>query len=1135
MGVSTGSRRGGPSAGKPRLARLLVFAAMSVLAASLVALGALTQASAADEDSPPQPPVAGISYCDFVSARPADSRTPAGCRAALLDPPGARVVDKLDAAPSPATLAAASAESAPPPSASSEAEPAAPGSTDRDLTDLDPSAAAAVFDETARPVVKSEAPPKLPDGADVLAGSGSGAVVRLPGEDPSLIDSTAPVVDATGRPIDLQLHETDSGLKPDNATASLRLPAAGDGSARLADAGVSISYSPAGRGAAADADAHLVGELGALYPTVDTDTDLFLAPRAAGFEVFAQLRSAESPDELRFAVDMPNGDSLEPAPGPINGAQIVDADGKPVVTVTPPVAMDANGDSVAAHLAIEGNSIAVHVPHGAADAYPILVDPDVNDVYAWSSGAGFTGWYAGSGTVTEPDYQQFQNLYPNTGLWNYVPSGKTLTAGSLRDWYYLIPHYGSTSSTYISNLWMKAAFSVGGTSQGRPKVAMGEFRAPGGGWVRWKSLSGETPLTGGWFSNPATEAGALTPSWNTPLETGMSQTQATRADFQLYTTDTGITTDSNRAARLDTAWVQLNDTDNPIGGLTGLSGWVDGADSSYTITAHPADAGLGVKSVSLIPGQDENGDYLPSSSQTSSCTGAAGSPCPQSGWAPSFTVDPDDLRDGLQASWASLTDVVGHTTLTGSWFGVDRTNPVVTGAYFDPVSGDPDHVELHATASDGDPGSRNISNPADLAGAGSGVTSLKVVKDGVTLAEADQTCEGDGIDGNGDPQQEVPWGSCDMSWDTQLDATDLQGGGVVEVVATDAAGNESTLWNVPSTCSSQEAGSGSDVQLYAGPHTLSTSPDGSTGAVLFLGQDSSPVVITPPPSASSAEINDTAAGITLTANGQDQDDGWNVTTTDPALDMQATGQGVAVTGDGETLATIAGTSNETLANAPGFNETAKEVAADQESHVEGDPGYAQFAASGDPSGDYSYTSGPQVVDQQSGAEAQLSGGDGTITDAHANAPEPSVLCRPPDPVDSDFPDTLSRTFERQVDIPVVIQHNCTFDVAIEHPTFSARGYAYLKCTDGPIVLQHAQDELGLYNSHGDYAKRDFDAGWEKGRGKAKAGTRAKCKRNSNKIRYWLSQGLVSLIYSGAYGGGLGTAVAGATEGRFYNC
>ena len=115
-----------------------------------------------------QPQVAGIDYCDFFAEINDDLQTPADCRAALIDPPGAHIIRISDPQPSEQLLAQAASDVTEPPGDPSVVDSSVPGNTGRDLTNLSDQESEDVFNDTARPVVSDMAPPALPQSAQVL-------------------------------------------------------------------------------------------------------------------------------------------------------------------------------------------------------------------------------------------------------------------------------------------------------------------------------------------------------------------------------------------------------------------------------------------------------------------------------------------------------------------------------------------------------------------------------------------------------------------------------------------------------------------------------------------------------------------------------------------------------------------------------------------------------------------------------------------------------------------------------------------------------------------------------------------------------------------------------------------------------
>jgi hypothetical protein len=215
------------------------------------------------------------------------------------------------------------------------------------------------------------------------------------------------------------------------------------------------------------------------------------------------------------------------------------------------------------------------------------------------------------------------------------------------------------------------------------------------------------------------------------------------------------------------------------------------------VTSNATDGGLGVKSQSFVAGFDGDGAFVTKPTQTSSCSGTAASPCPQSGWNPAWTFDPDLLRDGLQVTSSGISDVTGKGYINARYYGIDRIAPELgTWSVSDP---DPStgNVSVSLTATDGVPGDRDPGSEADMSMAESGATEIKALVNGsVPSPQHDVTasCLGDGIDGNGNPAVEIPWASCQLSATFTL--TPAQLAGDVDVVLRDAAGNQRVIpWN----------------------------------------------------------------------------------------------------------------------------------------------------------------------------------------------------------------------------------------------------------------------------------------------------------------------------------------------------
>jgi hypothetical protein len=215
----------------------------------------------------------------------------------------------------------------------------------------------------------------------------SGAVVKDEGEG-SLLETTVPVrtEDEEGQlaKVDLSLEATPDGFRTENAISDLVLPNRADKAIQVGEAGIAI-----GQAGAADSSANRFGDKNLFYPSVLPDTDLFVAPTSMGVELFDLLRSNESPEDLSFEVDVPEGAELRTDGR--GGAEVV-RDGERITLIPKPSATDAQGTEVPVDLEVEAGSVNLHLNHRSGDyAYPILVDPIVED---WVNQG--SNWYGGN-------------------------------------------------------------------------------------------------------------------------------------------------------------------------------------------------------------------------------------------------------------------------------------------------------------------------------------------------------------------------------------------------------------------------------------------------------------------------------------------------------------------------------------------------------------------------------------------------------------------------------------------------------------------------------------------------------------------------------------------------------------------
>lgn len=730
--------------------------------------------------STPTPALDQISFCDFAGT---DSSSERDCKRDLLSPKGAKQVDISGDKPTKAERdALAASADRPAPTTGATSDPIsfgkAKGATSPTAhAGLTASESRQLFEQTYDVLLKQLASDPLPADAEIVnVANESTVVIEQPGEGTSLVESPEPLVAGVNdKPIDLDLEEVGAGFAPERPLADVTLPDNAYEPSELSDSGIGLSYSPTERTGGSDGlAAEPVGEEGLFYPEADTDTDLFLTAKATGLELFAQLRSAQSPEQLRVEVELPQGASLLDSKKLPGAAEVRGADGKLDALVSPPFATEASGEPFPVSMGVEGKStLLIEVAHrGSGAGYPILVDPEITDSFNWPSGAsGGTNW-----TSLRSDNDFWQWEWAGVGLVNLIPEDKPLGAGAGAYWHYWVPNYaGSPSSTsaFIDDAWMGSSFNTGTSTQTTPREVIAQL-APGVGWVSQKVSTQSHGQWGGWMStDPA-------------VQKFLPKTQAQRLDYQLWT-PTAVIPTAGRSGILSNVVVELDDQEAPSADITGIGGWVDGTAPSYTVTNETTDGGLGVKSQSFLAGVDETGTYVSAQPASSSCDGTPDSPCPQS-WDQDFDIDPDPLRDGLQTAVSVTLDAVGKPALGGEWYGIDRQQPAIE-VVGHPLQAGGELLRIEAT--DGDPRDRDVASMVDKEGAQSGVERIELRVDGAENPLPQhvwsRVCEGDGLPG-GSSSAEVPWASCGGT--TTFSLEDIADGPHdVTVEATDGAGN----------------------------------------------------------------------------------------------------------------------------------------------------------------------------------------------------------------------------------------------------------------------------------------------------------------------------------------------------------
>jgi sugar lactone lactonase YvrE len=485
----------------------------------------------------------------------------------------------------------------------------------------------------------------------------------------ALLESTLPLraEETTGEKaaVDLSLGHAEGELQSANPLVEVGIPAElGEGIA-LPEQGVTIQVA----GAPEERTPSTVADSTAVYPNVEQDTDLVVAPTPTGVETLTQLRSADAPTSETFNLTLPDGASLQPTE---EGGARVTRGGETLLSIPPPSALDADATEVPVSLDVSGNSITLDIQPSNEAAYPILVDP-LFDSYNWM-------WYSEHGwTPTELELERGWVKATNTGAYEAktyrvgAQSGYRLTAssgwgpdgwvvpGSQANWNYYVPRfttdyekYGVRPKTYINKVILASLEFYFNDNPPNPSRRLSPFFQGGiwntikGGWIALGTRSG----VDGQLQNPYYSPEFLNPNANE---------DAKNFGIALISNEAGANTERQLSA--GQAIIELTENDYPKWGWIGDPiGWVRNEPTAI-IPFTVSDTGLGVYKLTVE--QPVGPDIVMPIETKQGCVGGALSPCPRS-WssseekAPQFNYDPSVMPTGenLVKVWA--TDPIGH-------------------------------------------------------------------------------------------------------------------------------------------------------------------------------------------------------------------------------------------------------------------------------------------------------------------------------------------------------------------------------------------------------------------------------------------------------------------------------------------
>lgn len=519
------------------------------------------------------------------------------------------------------------------------------------------------------------APGNQPDAAGVAVGEGA-AEAGYKG--PTLVESTLPLrtTSPAGKEevVDLGLERTGEELQPTNPLAEVGIPQElGDG-IEIPNSGIQVELP----GASEERSPSIIGQSVAAYPNIDQDTSLAVAPTPTGFETMTVLQSAEAPTSQAFRLDLPSGASLEDT---FEGGALVSAEGKTLLEIQRPTAIDAAGAAVPVSLELAGNTLTVQASPQESTQFPVMVDPNFQYTWYEKNETNFGDWVSESNNASLVTGNKgcvlacvVPEIKEKPGLDVYGKKGASLAAGNGGTWSYYVPRYASDIATYGSPpqsfvtsmvLGKLAFFSKGKDFNYLPAMVSGIWDQIGNKYTSVLIHGGDA----GNLTN-------LTTSYTYGYGGDENAKRAVAA--QLYTGEATVMKEFEREIYVGYAMIELGDSGKPSFGVPTptIEGWVNNTASS-PINFTVSDAGLGLKRMEVML---EGSDPKKATVTSLSCASTPSNPCPRT-WksteAPTVKYEPATLPQG--EDWLQLiaSDAANNSTTIKVKAKVDHTPPSI--------------------------------------------------------------------------------------------------------------------------------------------------------------------------------------------------------------------------------------------------------------------------------------------------------------------------------------------------------------------------------------------------------------------------------------------------------------------------
>jgi DNA-binding beta-propeller fold protein YncE len=470
--------------------------------------------------------------------------------------------------------------------------------------------------------------PSLPHGQQIVRLlSTHAAQIALGHGRRGAIESTQPMALETSphhlAPVDLALRRVGGAFESARPMVGVLIPSHAREGVQLPDAGVSLTPVGANGGSLGGSEGQVDGA-SVLYANTQTDTDTVVKPTTMGVAIDAILRSADSPRQLDYRVQMPSGARLVQGG---RGAPVrVVSGGVTLGLVIAPIAVDATGASVPVTMSVEGGILSVRVQGASSDyRYPVSVDPEyvtgedrslTGAVFPVESYKGGTNWVPFHTAAFEVAHT-YRASY-GCGVENYwceqswyIEPTREYNGGEYAGLQYKTE---GESTVYNLEMWVEGEnepsqtvteveYNYGPNGEGRDNHVL-----LSGGEHQTRYTYAPLSVTSGYLSNPLE-----TPRNNDVRFMDYATKHETLYGFWAYITDARVFVAQEESKHPETEPTSVCqqcgfNTSSPTiaeaagrtNVLYGTGSWLSPTQGAYEVTAH--DPGIGVSYVALFGG-----------------------------------------------------------------------------------------------------------------------------------------------------------------------------------------------------------------------------------------------------------------------------------------------------------------------------------------------------------------------------------------------------------------------------------------------------------------------------------------------------------------------------------------------------